>query len=268
MIIDFYCHVFPDNLAQKASDNLARYYGVPMPFAGTLKELAQDVRGAGIEKCVIHSTATKASQVESINNFIAALNGGAFLGFGTLHPAFDGVLEEAKRMRKLGLRGIKLHPDFQGFYLDSDKALRLFEAAERCQMPVLVHLGDEKETFSSPRRMARVLSRFPALTAVGAHMGGYQRWDEAREYLYGTGIYFDTSSTMRVIGARKTAELIRLHGADKVVFGTDFPMESHRACLAQFAKLGLSDEERDKILFQNAAKILKISLPKKEGAPC
>lgn len=268
MIIDFHCHVFPDGLAQKASDNLARYYGVPMPFAGTVKELTQDVSETGVEKCVIHSTATKASQVESINNFIAALNGGAFLGFGTLHPDFDSVLKEAGRMKALGLHGIKLHPDFQGFYVDSDKALRLFEAAQKCGLPVLVHLGDEKETFSSPRRMARVLARFPDLTVIGAHMGGYMRWDEAQEYLYGTNIYFDTSSTMRVIGPEKMAELIRRHGADKVVFGTDFPMESHRTCLAQLEQLGLSDEEKDKVLFQNAAKILKISLPKKEEAPC
>jgi len=252
-IVDIHAHVFPEKIAKKAAKSTGRYYGIPMYSDGTVSSLLENGKKIGVYKYVVHSTATKADQVQSVNNFIASVQkrNDAFIGFGTLHPDFDDIEGEVERILSLGLKGIKLHPDFQRFNIDDRYAMSIYEAIED-RLPLLIHMGDERRTFSHPKRLAHILDIFPHLTVIAAHMGGYKMWDESMEYLVGRDIYFDTSSTLMFLNNDKVVEMIRTHGSEKVFFGVDYPMWSHEEELKRLCSLGLSDDELELILWKNA----------------
>lgn len=257
-IFDMHVHVFPDAVAHKAVDNLADYYHVKMASGGTLADFEQSVRETpDIKKCLIHSTATTAHQVESVNNFVASLINDDILGFGSMHPDYGDIAGEMDRMISLGLRGIKLHTDFQRFNADSDEACKIYECAEG-KLPILFHAGDKNTDFSSPRRIRHVHDMFPNLTIIAAHLGGYSEWDESEKYLVGTDVYFDTSSVLQSISKEQAVRIIRNHGADKCFFGTDYPMHNRALVEKQFLELGLTEEENRKILWDNAIKFFDL----------
>ncbi|MBC7765764.1 MAG: amidohydrolase family protein [Hyphomonadaceae bacterium] len=120
----------------------------------------------------------------------------------------------------------------------------------------MIHTGDVNETYSSPFRLANVLNWFPNLTVIAAHLGGYSKWEEAAEFLHGKHLYIDTSSSIAYLGAEKATKIIRAHGVDKVLFGTDYPKVRHKEELALFLSLPLTEDERRKILYDNAFKLL------------
>ncbi|MDD6308069.1 MAG: amidohydrolase family protein [Clostridia bacterium] len=257
-VFDMHVHVFPDNIAKKAVNNLGKYYHVPMAADGTWEAFRESLAEAPcIRKCLIHSTATKASQVESVNNFVAAHIGGMLLGFGSMHPDYPHIEEEIDRMIELGLRGIKLHTDFQGFPADAACADRIYKYAEG-KLPILFHAGDATVDNSSPKRIRNVHDRFPNLTIIAAHLGGYSVWDDAEKYLVGTDVYLDTSSTLQSIDKDQARRMIRRHGVDKCLFGTDFPMHNQKKTVEDFLALGLTEEENRKIFWENSQKLFGV----------
>ncbi|HHW47268.1 MAG TPA: amidohydrolase [Clostridiaceae bacterium] len=256
-IIDIHAHIFPEKIAEKAVEAIGNYYGAKMPEKGTVDALIESGRQIGVYKYVVHSTATKVEQVMAINDFIAesvAANR-SFIGFGTLHPGFKKIKDEVDRIIKLGLKGIKLHPEFQGFSIDDDEMMPIYQAVEK-KLPILMHMGDENKTSSSPARLAKVIDMFPGLTVIAAHFGGYMMWDDSIRYLVGRNVYFDTSSSLWKLDRKKALDIIRKHGADKILFGTDFPMWSHQDEFQRFQKLGLTKGENELILWKNASRLL------------
>lgn len=119
-------------------------------------------------------------------------------------------------------------------------------------------MGDARYNFSEPIRLRRVRERFPNLTIIAAHFGGYQAWDKARKELCGNDIYFDTSSSLYFIDNNYALERIHEYGVDKMLFGTDFPMWNYEEELNRFLALDLNENERIKILGANARKLLNI----------
>ena len=256
-IIDMHAHFFPDELAKRAVENLGSYYNYEMHGNGTFDDLVSSAESAGVEKLVIHSTALKASQVENVNNSTAAHISDNVAGFGSLHQDYEGDFEkEVKRIKSLGLRGIKLHPDFQHFNTDDKKMYPMYEIISAEGLPVLFHVGDEKSDCSAPHRLANVHRDFPELKIIAAHLGGYSMWEEAEEYLLGKNLYIDTSSCFRVISYDRIRSLIRKHDADMIMFGTDYPIERHDYCVENFLNLKLTDTELEKIFYQNAEKLI------------
>lgn len=258
-IIDAHVHIFPEKIAEKATESTGKYYGIPMFGKGTVEDLINNGDKINVYKYIVHSTATKVEQVESINNFIAETQSKykSFIGFGTLHPGIEDVDFEVNRMISLGLRGVKLHPDFQDFNIDDTSMMPIYRAVEG-KLPVLIHMGDEVRTSSSPERLANVIKIFPNLTVIAAHLGGYRNWDDSIKYLVGKNIYFDTSSTLAILDKEKVMYIIRRHGVEKILFGSDYPMWSHEEELQRFYNLDLTDEERELILWKNASRLLDI----------
>jgi len=257
--IDMHCHIFPQKIAARAVENIGSYYGIPMNGSGTVADLLAQGKEAGIDRFLVHSTATKTEQVHSINDYIAGIQAGnpGCIGFGTLHPGLGDVRAEADRVISLGLHGIKLHPEFQNFRIDEDGMMPVYEALEG-RLPVLMHMGDEHSDFSSPKRLCRVLEKFPRLTVIAAHLGGYRMWEESMQYLSGRSLYFDTSSSLSFLGRDRALQMIRSHGTDKVLFGSDYPMWSPAKELDDLLGLGLTQEEQDRILWKNACELLKM----------
>ena len=257
-VFDIHTHIFPDAIAEKAVNNLADYYKVDMNGLGTYEDYKKSIREAEvIKKCLVFSTATTAHQTESVNNFVSKLIGDDIVGFGSIHPDYDGIENEIDRMISMGLRGIKIHSDFQGFDVDCKKACRIYEYAQKVKMPMLFHAGDENVDSSSPKRFRHIKEMFPDLIMIVAHLGGYRAWDDAEKYLVGQDVYFDTSSTLWKLGAEQAVRIIRNHGTKKCLFGSDYPMHNQRKSIDEFLALGLTKEENDDILWNNAIRFFE-----------
>ena len=84
-------------------------------------------------------------------------------------------------------------------------------------------------------------------------------WEEATEALSGyENLYVDLSSSLYALSPETALELIHAYGSDKVLWGTDYPMWESVSEMEYFNKIDLTDEERSQILYDNAAKLLKI----------
>ena len=181
-VADAHAHIYPGKIAEKATANVGRFYDIEMEEVGLPHILSEEGKAAGIDRYLVCSVATKVEQVESINRFIAekCAKYPAFIGLGAWHQDVADIEGELDRIQALGLRGIKLHPDFQCFNIDDDRMLPVYEACMRRGMVVLFHTGDDRTDFSSPRRLANVLEKLPEFVCIAAHLGGYREWADAR----------------------------------------------------------------------------------------
>ncbi|HKL94367.1 MAG TPA: amidohydrolase family protein [Clostridia bacterium] len=262
-IIDTHSHIYPQKIALKAKDNIGKFYSIRMTGVGaTAEDLIASGEKIGVEKFVVHSTATKKEQVKSINNFIIdeTQKHSEFIGFATLHPDMTEaeVQMETERILSAGLRGLKLHPDFQKFCVDDEKAFKIYEACEG-RLPILFHAGDSRYEYSSPEKIVGIAKVFPKLTIIAAHFGGYTRWDETLIYKEVDNVYFDTSSTLFKLPADRAKKIIMELGCERFMFGVDFPMWRHDDELKRFLAVGLNDEINEAVLSKNAMRILNIS---------
>ncbi|MGN0453186.1 MAG: amidohydrolase family protein [Ruminococcus sp.] len=257
-VIDFHTHIYPDKIAERATVAIGNFYNLKMERVGSLDTLLDISAKAGIERCVIHSVATSPAQVQTINDFVKAnvdAHPDKLSGFGTLHQDFEDKIGEAQRIMDMGLKGIKLHPDTQMFNVDDECMLPLYDFIQG-KLPLLLHCGDYRYDFSHPRRVARICKMFPDLTVIGAHFGGWSIWEEAYEYLKDTNCMLDTSSSSALTGHELFEKLIKAYGADRLLFGTDFPMWDAELEIERFMSVNISDDDKEKILSKNALNLL------------
>jgi predicted TIM-barrel fold metal-dependent hydrolase len=259
-VIDFHAHGFPEKIADRAVENLENHYKVRISHGGRISDLMYHAKEGEIEHLVLSSAATKPEAVKVNNDWVASVAAQYprfVTGFGSIHAGFTDFAEELRRMRSLGLKGIKIHPDFQGFDIDDARMWPIYEEIGE-DFIILFHVGDKISEASSPLKLARVLDSFPGLNVVAAHLGGWSRWDEAKEYLLGREIFIDTSSTFWCLSKEERAGLMRLHGTDRVLFGTDYPIATQKQGIEDFLSLPLSETEKDNILYNNARQLLNL----------
>ncbi len=259
MIIDTHAHIYPDAIARRAADSIGKFYDIPMCMDGTLSGLLESGKAAGIDRFLIHSAAVTPDRVVHINDFLmkaAASSPDKLIGFGTMHPDFDDIPGELERIKAGGLHGIKLHPDFQKFLLDDDKSIAMFREMAALGLTALIHTGDRRYPYSHPERMARVLDNVPNLRAICAHLGGWSMWTEAWQALAGReNVWVDTSSSLYAMKPKEAVDVIRRYGAERVFFGTDYPMWNPAEELKRFMALPLTDDERELILHRSFEKL-------------
>ncbi len=261
-IINAHAHIYPEKIAAKATDTIGVFYDIKMNMpAGTAERLIEDGAKAGITRYVVHSVATTAHQVRSINEFIKREvdEHPEFIGFITLHQDLteEEIFHEVDWALENGFHGIKLHPDFQKFNIDDPAVEKFYRAAEG-RLPILFHVGDDRYEYSKPHRLVRMAKKYPRLQFIAAHFGGYRCWEDADLYVGLDNVYFDTCSSLPFITPERATELIKLLGADRFFFATDFPMWDSRGELERFNKLTLTDKERKMIFSENIKKLLKI----------
>lgn len=260
-IIDAHCHIYPDRIAQKASDSTGAFYNIPPLLDGKVSTLLEYGKKVGIEHFVVQSVATSPGQVSSINRFIAASvseSRGRFTGLGTLHPDSENPKADIRELLELGLKGVKLHPDIQRIKIDDYRMLKIYELCEG-RLPILIHTGDKRYDYSNPNRLMPILETFKDLTVIGAHLGGWSIWEEATEKLCRyENFRVDCSSSLYALTPEKAKELILAYGTDRVLFGTDYPMWNPQIEVEKFMQLDFSEQEREDILYNNAAMLFGI----------
>lgn len=259
-IINAHCHIYPDKIASKAVDGIKNFYDLNMSLDGTVNGLIEDGNTVGVNHYLIHSVATTPKQVKSINEFIAEsvnTNPEIFTGFGTLHPDSEDMQGDFDHLIELGLKGVKIHPDFQQFAMNEYRAFKMGEIINEGNVPLLVHCGDFRYNYSNPEQIKAFLDKFPNLTFIGAHFAGWSVWEDATEKLAGIpNLYVDLSSSLYDLTPETAVDLIHAYGSDKVLWGTDYPMWDSPSEMEYFNKLNLSEKEKSQILYDNAAKIL------------
>lgn len=256
--IDCHCHIYPEKIAERAVKGVGDFYTVNMQNrAGTAQAMLNACAGSPITHHVVYSVATRAEQVKSINDFIAAECRAHpnFIGFMTLHQDTEDPEAEIRRAMDLGLCGLKLHPDTQGVNMDDPRLMRIYELIEG-KMPVVIHCGDYRYDYSHPRRLQHVLHTFPSLVVDAAHFGGWSIYDLALEYLEHEHCFLDMSSSMAFLGDRRTRELVQLYGPDRILFGSDFPMWDPAAEYERFRSLSFSAADFEKMTWRNAERFL------------
>ena len=261
-IIDAHAHIFPEKIAENATVNIGHFYELPMDSCGVSEKLIESGNKIGTKLYLVCSTATAPRQTEHINEFIAeeCRKNSSFYGFGTTHPDSDDLEADIKQIKKLGLHGVKLHPDFQKFNADSPEAFKIYEMIEG-DLPLLIHCGDNRYEFSAPDRIAAIHKNFPKLKILAAHLGGYQRWDDAEKCLTGLdNVKFDFSSSLAFLTPERAAHMIRTYGVENCFYGSDFPMWNHEEELERFFKLGFTEDENRRLLAQNFKEFLGIEI--------
>jgi len=260
-IIDTHCHIYPDSIADKAVVNIGKFYNLYMNCNGKTSSLLDYSNKYSVEKIVVCSVATSATQVSHINDYMAEqLKIDKFLPIATLHPDMDkeSIKEEVKRFKQLGLKGLKLHPDCQKFSLIEDRSYNLLESLEDFDLPILVHTGDKRFDYSHPKYMVQVAKDFPHLKFIAAHFGGWSEWEDAYLYRNVSNVMFDTSSSFSFLSKEKAKELIYELGPEKIMFGSDFPMWNYDIEVPKFLDLNLGDEINSMIFYENAKNLYKI----------
>lgn len=254
---DTHAHIYPGKIAEKATASVGNFYHTDMLNVGLPHVLAERGKAAGIDRFLVCSVATKVEQVRSINEFIErkCREYPEFVGLAAWHQDVKDIGAELDDIQRRGLRGVKLHPDFQEFFIDDPRMIPFYEEMNRRGLPVLFHTGDNRTDFSSPRRLMNVLEKIPDFTCIAAHLGGYTEWEEAKRTLHGTNVYVDTSSSLFALTKEQVRKSILHFGVEHTMFGTDFPMWDPAEEVERFLALGLSEEENRMIFYDNFARL-------------
>jgi len=261
-IIDFHTHVFPDHLAGRAMKMLSETSGnMPSYHNGTLAGLLASMDAAGIGQSVLLPVATRPEQVRSINASCADLFSRRVVPFGTLHPRAGDLEAEILFLKSLNVKGIKLHPEYQDFQIDEPRYFPMYEQLSAAGLIVVFHAGHDPGPFARsdhalPPALKKVHTHFPRLCMVAAHMGGWRVWEEVESMLAGTDIRFDTSAVQGELPDAAFLRLLRRHGVERVLFGTDSPWFDQSAMGRWIDALPLTTGEKERLLHQNAEELL------------
>ncbi|MBO5653228.1 MAG: amidohydrolase family protein [Clostridia bacterium] len=264
MLIDFHTHAFPDVIAPRAMAKLSQASGGMMPATdGTVTGLRASMKRAGVDLSVMLSIATNAHQMRSVNDFAASLNGkDGILSFGSVFPFAPDALEEAERVKALGLKGIKLHPDYQGFSADDERLFPLYKKISSLGLVTVFHAGEDygfpPPYGGTPDKLLRAFRHFES-PVVAAHYGGLNMGEEVLSLLAGHGFYFDTSFSYAQMPRYYAERILEKQGAEHMLFGTDTPWHTPEEELRLLRALGLSGAEWEAVTHGNAERLLGLS---------
>ncbi len=263
MIIDFHTHTFPDKIAAKTIGKLSSVANIT-PFSdGTVRGLSEVMEKSGVDLSVILPVATKPEQFKTINETAKLVNkeyAGKLISFGGIHPDSPDYRGELDAVKQMGLVGIKLHPDYQNVYIDDERYMKIVDYASQLGLITVVHAGVDvgypEPVHCTPERSRRLIDAVHPKKLVLAHMGGFGMWNDVEKYLAGQDIYLDTAYTFDKMGEEQFIRLVRLHGAEKILFATDSPWCGQKESVHWIKESGLTHKEQEMIFSENAERLL------------
>lgn len=268
-VIDAHVHLYPDAIAQKVTPSLASRFGNPPSFDGTVEGCRAKDAASGISASVNLPVATKPDSVQHTNDFWARSNAAergkspAVFSLACLHPQVADKGAEVERMTAAGFAGVKFHPEYQLFRFNDATMDDAWAAMAEFGLVAYLHAGGERvfrpPFHSTPTEIAELQRRFPRLKVAAAHLGGFGMWDESEATLVGSQVYLDLSHTFFWMPDEQILRMIRNHGAERILFGTDAPWQDPGEVLEAFLKLPLSDAERERICYANARELMGLS---------
>lgn len=262
MVIDFHTHIFPDALAPRAYASLtANAKGLYTPSHNLTKDgLLAFMEKSGVDKSVVLPVLTKREQVYKTNEWACSLQSNKIIPFGGVYPS-EHYKEDIDFVCSLGLKGIKIHAEYQHFVCDDVGMLRFYDYAFSKGLIIVQHAGFDPIggdiLNTTPERFANVAKEMRGGVMVCAHLGGQGQWEDVEKHLAGTNVYLDTSMGTKYYGKERFERIVAKHGADKILFGSDSPWSDAGEEIRNLEDV-LNAEEREKIFHLNAERILNI----------
>lgn len=275
MLIDVHTHTFPDAIAERALKKLVEKAGHLITPAGdgTVRGLLDHMQRDGVDYAVVCPVATKPEQFEGIlAEALRIRDGGCgedaqchLIPFASVHPSDDTRFAHLATVAKSGIKGVKLHPYYQSFTLDTPAMLDYFRCCRDLGLVVQCHCGYDIgfpfEPLCSPARVARVIEAIPDIKLIAAHLGGWRHWDEGVKQLIGKNIYLDTAVLTPDFGNPDARHLLREHPATQLLFATDWPWLDFAEGVRYVRSIGRPPDAENAILGDNAAALLGIAAP-------
>ncbi len=259
-IIDFHTHAFPEHIAEKAMQKLQENCIVKACLSGTLDDLLRSMDKNGIEKAVLCNIATRPEQFEAILKWSKKIRSERVITLLSVHPTDPKIKEHLKITKEEGFIGIKMHPFYQEFAIDDEKAFYIYEALIENNLLIVMHCGYDisfpEWDIASPQRIINVVEKFPELKFITTHLGAWKQWDEVEKLILGKNIYMEISFSFGWLPDEKIKDFILKHPADYVLFGTDSPWSDQGKEIENLKKLALPDSLTEKIFYLNAERIL------------
>ena len=263
MLIDFHSHCFPDKIAARAVAKIGGKAGGLVPHTdGTLDGLAALMKQQNVDRFVVLNIATNEKQMTSVNDFAAKMNEREeVIAFGSVYPKAANVMEELERIKALGLKGVKFQFDYQGLYVDDEIMKPIYKKIAQLDLITMIHAGFDygfaPPYMATPERIANAL-RWVDSPFIASHWGGLSCAEGVLDLLCGLPLWFDTSYGYGAIAMPTAKMILEKHGIDKILFGSDCPWHTPQEEQRLIESLGLSEEEKEKIYFKNAKKLLGI----------
>lgn len=271
MIIDIHTHTFPDKIADKTiagmEKEILKGQGIAVKHerVATVQGLIDSTDSAGIDLSVVCPVATNIAQPEKINKMSAKYNEKSqdtkIFFFGAIHPDCENYKEIIDDIVAMDLKTIKLHPDYQKTYFDDEKYIRLMDYAANKGLGIIVHAGEDvglpEKVHCTPDMVLNVWRHIQPEKLILAHMGGWRMWDEVEEKLIGLPFFMDTAVALNKkfpvkLSNEQFLRMVRKHGSDKIIFGTDTPWYDQKQALMDLDEIDLNDNEKVQILGENA----------------
>ena len=280
MIIDFHTHIFPPRIKRNPgkyinSDScFAILYSSPGARLATADELIASMDKDGVDISVVLNIGWTTHELcVETNDYILesiARYPGRLIGFGTVQPlSLGAALDEIERCARGGIRGVgEMRPDMQLLNLGDEEVMGPFvEVITRHNLILLTHasepVGHEYPGKGSitPDMLYPLITKFPDLILVCAHWGGglpfYALMPEVKKAM--SNVFFDTAASPFLYNPQIYHQVVQLVGADKILFGSDYPLLAPSRLLKEIKSLGLPEETEHLILSGNARRLLGIS---------
>lgn len=264
MLIDFHTHCFPNHLAERALEKLSHASGGLIPYTnGTVEGLRCSMRDNNVDISIVMNIATNAHQQTKVNDFAASIqNEKDIWAFGSVYPDSADAFGELERIRALGLKGVKFHPDYQGFSVDDARLKPLYRKISSLGLVTVFHAGLDyafpPPYGATPEKLARALLWFDS-PVVAAHWGGLNCGEEVLKYLCKTDVFFDTAFGYGSMPRYYAQRILDAHGVDKFLFGTDTPWHTVLMEKRLLNTLSLSEAEAENLYFGNACQLLSFA---------
>lgn len=260
-IIDFHIHIFPDILAERAISSLcARAKAEPYTdgrLDTTLKVLDEWNTDYGVSLNI----SVLPKSLSKVNDYAIATNGGRIISFGSAHPDSNINDSELERLKAAGVKGIKMHPEYQEFEVNDTKAINIYRKCGELGLIVLLHSGTDiayPDTLrAAPKAILDAVENSPETKFVCAHMGGHDCWEDVYTYLAGHNrIWLDTSYTARELDKGLFMKIVDKHSHKRILYATDMPWESGLVTQQYLYNMGYTNEQLSDIMYNNAYELL------------
>jgi len=195
-----------------------------------------------------------------------------------MHPLAENWKEQLQTLADAGIRGIKIHPLYQGVDITDARYLRILQACGELDLIVVMHAGDDiaypGQVRCSPKMIAQALRQVGPVKMVLAHMGGWKNWEAVIEHIGPTEAFVDTAlslgkitplpeagwedAQLQLLSDEHFCAMVRQLGSGRVLFGTDSPWGNQKQDLNRIRGLNLEPIQKEQILETNARQLLKI----------
>ena len=266
MIIDFHTHIFPDKIAVATIQALSKGASIPPHSNGALSGLLDKMSKAEVDVSINLPVLTKAKQFDSIFSFARSINEGVdnVISFGGIHPDDEEYEKHLCLIKEAGIKGIKIHPDYQGTFFDDEKYVKILALAKKLDLITVTHAGLDgafigEEIKCTPKRVLNLLDKIGGYDKlVLAHLGGNELFNDVYETLAGENVYFDTAYVLPFLTKNQFEKMVIRHGEGKILFATDSPWQDQGEMVSFIKSYNLGKQVENKILYENAKKLLNI----------